>query len=106
MTAGTTEPIQPVEIERPRVDIREKVTGAARYLEDLPHPPGIAYAAAIRSPYSHATIVSVDSSGAAVHPRGPRGADRTPSPSTTCTSSPIHPTTASSRRTALASTGT
>src|SRR5581483_10672015 len=55
-------------IERPRVDIREKVTGAARYVEDLPDLPGIAYAAAIRSPYSHARIVGVDSSRATALP--------------------------------------
>lgn len=49
---------------RPRVDIRDKVTGRATYLEDLPVPEDTVYAAPLRSPYSHARIVSVDSSRA------------------------------------------
>jgi CO/xanthine dehydrogenase Mo-binding subunit len=48
-------------VERPRVDIREKVTGAARYVEDIPDLPGTVYAAAVRSPFSHAGILSIDS---------------------------------------------
>ena len=50
--------------DQPRVDIRDKVTGRATYVEDLPEPPGTLYAAAIRSPYSHAKIKSIDSSRA------------------------------------------
>jgi len=50
--------------EEPRVDSLEKVTGRARYVEDLPDLPGTVYAAALRSPYSHARILSVDSSRA------------------------------------------
>ncbi|MBM2811579.1 MAG: putative xanthine dehydrogenase subunit [Chloroflexi bacterium] len=50
--------------DRPRVDIRAKVTGAATYIEDVPELPGTAYAVAIRSPYSHARIVSIDTSRA------------------------------------------
>ena len=50
--------------DQPRVDIRDKVTGRAVYVEDLPEPPGTLHAAAIRSPYSHARILSIDSSRA------------------------------------------
>lgn len=44
-----------------RIDTREKVTGQALYVEDLPDLPGIAYGAPLQSPYAHARIVSVDS---------------------------------------------
>src|SRR4051794_29783032 len=54
--------------ERPRVDLRAKVTGQAQYLEDLPEPANVTYAATIRSPYSHAEIVSIDVSRAMALP--------------------------------------
>ena len=44
--------------------MRDKVTGAAQYVEDLPDLPGTAYGAALLSPYSHARIRSIDSSEA------------------------------------------
>lgn len=47
-----------------RIDARDKVTGQTKYVEDLPDLPETVYAAALRSPYSHARIVSVDSSRA------------------------------------------
>lgn len=47
-----------------RVDALAKVTGRAQYLEDLPELPGTLYAATVRSPYSHARIVSIDTSRA------------------------------------------
>jgi CO/xanthine dehydrogenase Mo-binding subunit len=50
--------------DAPRVDIRDKVTGRAVYLEDVPEPDGTLYAAAIRSPYSYARIGAIDSSRA------------------------------------------
>ncbi|MGH7831031.1 MAG: xanthine dehydrogenase family protein molybdopterin-binding subunit, partial [Candidatus Binatia bacterium] len=50
--------------DEPRIDAREKVTGAAKYVEDLPDLPGMAYAANLLSPYSHARILSIDSSQA------------------------------------------
>ncbi len=50
--------------DAPRVDSWEKITGAASYVEDLPELPGTVYAAPLQSPYSHARIVSVDSSRA------------------------------------------
>jgi len=48
----------------PRVDALAKVTGRAKYLEDLPELPGTLYAATVRSPYSHARIKSIDTSRA------------------------------------------
>src|SRR5438046_1905010 len=54
--------------ERPRVDVRAKVTGGAQYLEDLPEPANVAFAATIRSPYSHARIVAIDASRALALP--------------------------------------
>lgn len=59
-------PKRPVERweDAPRVDALEKVTGRAKYIEDLPDLPGTVYAAPLYSPYSHAPIISLDSSGA------------------------------------------
>ena len=50
--------------EHTRVDALEKVTGQAKFIDDLPHLPRMAFAAAFRSPYSHARILSIDSSEA------------------------------------------
>jgi CO/xanthine dehydrogenase Mo-binding subunit len=49
---------------QPRIDLREKVTGQAQYIEDLPDLPSTAYGATLLSPYSHARILSIDSSEA------------------------------------------
>jgi len=43
----------------PFVDAREKVTGRAKYLDDLSFP-GMLYGKILRSPYPHARIVNVD----------------------------------------------
>ncbi|HVA24824.1 MAG TPA: xanthine dehydrogenase family protein molybdopterin-binding subunit [Chloroflexota bacterium] len=56
-----------------RVDALAKVTGRAKYLEDLPELPGTLYAATVRSPYSHARIRAIDTSRAE-HLRGYAGA--------------------------------
>jgi CO/xanthine dehydrogenase Mo-binding subunit len=48
--------------DHPRIDGLDKVTGRAKYVEDLPELPGMAYAAPLLSPYSHARILSIDSS--------------------------------------------
>jgi CO/xanthine dehydrogenase Mo-binding subunit len=48
----------------PRIDALDKVTGRARFVEDLPELPGALFAASIRSPYSHALIRRIDSSAA------------------------------------------
>lgn len=77
MTAPTAAPPeapvrlpQPVELwlDQPRVDALDKVTGAARYVDDLPDPPGTVYVAPLRSPYAHARVVSIDSSPARALP--------------------------------------
>jgi len=44
--------------------LKDKVTGAAEYVEDLPDLPNTAYGATLLSPYSHARILSIDSSEA------------------------------------------
>lgn len=61
---------QPVETwaEEPRLDLREKVTGQAQYVDDLPALVGTVHAAAVRSPHSHARIVSIDASKALALP--------------------------------------
>src|SRR5688500_13228681 len=55
-------------IEEPRVDARDKVTGQAKYVEDLPDLPGMVHAACLRSPYSHARVVAIDTSRAEALP--------------------------------------
>jgi CO/xanthine dehydrogenase Mo-binding subunit len=52
----------------PRIDLRDKVTGQAQYIDDLPDLPLTAYAATLLSPYSHAKILSIDSSDAEKSP--------------------------------------
>jgi CO/xanthine dehydrogenase Mo-binding subunit len=54
--------------EEPRIDLRDKVTGRAQYVEDLPDLPLTAYGATLLSPYSHARILSIDSSEAESSP--------------------------------------
>ncbi len=56
-----------IELE-PRIDLREKVTGQAQYVEDLPDLPSTAYGATLLSPYAHARILSIDSSEAEKSP--------------------------------------
>jgi CO/xanthine dehydrogenase Mo-binding subunit len=48
----------------PRIDLKDKVTGQAQYVEDLPDLPNTAYGATLLSPYSHARILSIDSAEA------------------------------------------
>jgi CO/xanthine dehydrogenase Mo-binding subunit len=50
-----------------RIEGRDKVTGAARYAADVSRP-GMLHAAFVTSPYAHARIVSVDTSGARALP--------------------------------------
>jgi CO/xanthine dehydrogenase Mo-binding subunit len=49
---------------QPRIDLKEKVSGQALYIEDLPDLPSTAYGATLLSPYSHAKILSIDASEA------------------------------------------
>jgi CO/xanthine dehydrogenase Mo-binding subunit len=48
----------------PRIDLKDKVTGQALYIEDLPDLPDTAYGASLLSPYSHARILRIDASEA------------------------------------------
>jgi CO/xanthine dehydrogenase Mo-binding subunit len=48
----------------PRIDLRDKVTGKAHYIEDMPDLPATAYGATLLSPYSHARILSIDAAEA------------------------------------------
>jgi CO/xanthine dehydrogenase Mo-binding subunit len=48
----------------PRIDLRDKVTGEAQYVEDLPDLANTAYGVPILSPYSHARVISIDSTEA------------------------------------------
>jgi CO/xanthine dehydrogenase Mo-binding subunit len=52
----------------PRIDLKDKVTGQAQYVEDLPDLPNTAYGATLLSPYSHAKILSIDSTEAVKMP--------------------------------------
>ncbi len=61
--AAQRRPVEPW-VDEPRIDSLQKVTGQAKYIEDLPDLPGTVYAVALRSPYSHARIISMDSSRA------------------------------------------
>jgi CO/xanthine dehydrogenase Mo-binding subunit len=58
----------PLREERPRIDLRDKVTGKAQYIEDLPDLASTAYGATLLSPYSHARILRIDSSAAQSSP--------------------------------------
>jgi carbon-monoxide dehydrogenase large subunit len=61
---------QPVEAweDGARVDLYDKVTGRARYVDDLPGLPRMVYAVALRSSYAHARITSLDASRAEALP--------------------------------------
>lgn len=48
----------------PRIDLKDKVTGAAQYVEDLPDLPHTAFGATLLSPYSHARIRRIDAAEA------------------------------------------
>ncbi len=65
--AAPTRPVEAWEYG-PRIDLLEKVTGQAHYLDDIPDLPGTVYAWPIKSPYSHARVVSIDSSRAEALP--------------------------------------
>jgi CO/xanthine dehydrogenase Mo-binding subunit len=55
---------EPVGKSVPRIDIREKVTGAAVFADDLQFGPGLYFGRLVRSPHAHALIRSVDASQA------------------------------------------
>jgi CO/xanthine dehydrogenase Mo-binding subunit len=58
----------PVGDNVPRVDAREKVTGAAIFADDIQFGPGLLYARVKRSPHPHALIQSIDVSKAHLLP--------------------------------------
>ncbi len=47
-----------------RVDGVEKLTGAAKFTDDLQFGPGLLYGRLVRSPHAHARILSVDAAKA------------------------------------------
>ena len=54
---------------QPRIDLREKVTGQAQYIEDLPDLPSTAYRGNLAEPvFPRARILSIDSSSAEKSP--------------------------------------
>jgi len=55
---------EPVGKSVPRVDVHEKVTGAATFVDDIQFGPGLYYARLVRSPYAHALVKKVDVSKA------------------------------------------
>ncbi len=67
MTKDTTIP-SPVGESVPRIDAREKVTGAAKFADDLQFGPGLLYARIKRSPHPHALIKKIDVSRALALP--------------------------------------
>lgn len=48
----------------PRLDARDKVTGAARFVDDFHFGPTQLYAKILRSPHAHARIIGIDTSAA------------------------------------------
>jgi CO/xanthine dehydrogenase Mo-binding subunit len=54
----------PVGKSVPRIDVYEKVTGAATFADDMQFGPGLYYGRLVRSPYAHALIKHVDASKA------------------------------------------
>ena len=47
-----------------RIDGWEKVTGAARFADDLEFGPGLLHACIVESPHAHARILSIDTRAA------------------------------------------
>lgn len=69
MTIGIERPAgRETAVATPRTDLLEKVAGEAQFVDDLPDPPGTVYGVAIRSPHSHARLLSIDSSAALALP--------------------------------------
>lgn len=48
----------------PRIEGKEKITGATRFVDDLDFGPNLLYAYIVESPYAHAIIESIDASEA------------------------------------------
>jgi carbon-monoxide dehydrogenase large subunit len=61
MTPSTTDPVGK---SVRRVDIHEKVTGAAVFADDIQFGPGLYYGRLVHSPYAHALVKHIDASRA------------------------------------------
>jgi carbon-monoxide dehydrogenase large subunit len=68
MPTQTLNPTSPVGDEVTRIDALEKVTGEARFADDLPFGPNLLYGRIVRSPHPHALIKKVDVSKARALP--------------------------------------
>jgi CO/xanthine dehydrogenase Mo-binding subunit len=64
MNDGIQNPKSAIPEALPRIDLKDKVTGQAQYVEDLADLPNTAYGATLQSPYSHAKVLSIDSTEA------------------------------------------
>lgn len=64
----TMNPITPVGENIPRVDAVEKVTGAAKFADDMQFGPGLLYGRLVRSPHPHALIIKIDATKALALP--------------------------------------
>jgi len=51
-----------------RIDMEEKITGAALYADDLPFGPNLLHMSVLPSPHAHAEILSIDTSEAEKYP--------------------------------------
>src|SRR5512140_244543 len=67
MTDTTTVP-SPIGESIPRVDALDKVTGAARFADDLQFGPGLLYGRLVRSPHAHALVKKIDATRALALP--------------------------------------
>jgi len=68
MKAKTRDDLKVVGHSVQRVDGWEKITGAAKFTDDLEFGPALLYAAIVESPYAHARIKSLDASRALKEP--------------------------------------
>ena len=59
---------EPVGKSVPRIDVFEKVTGAAIYADDMQFGPGLYHGRLVRSPLAHALIKGIDASKALALP--------------------------------------
>jgi carbon-monoxide dehydrogenase large subunit len=64
----TTTLSSPVGESVPRIDAVDKVTGAAKFADDLQFGPGLLYGRLLRSPHPHALIKKIDASKALALP--------------------------------------
>ncbi|HEY5651594.1 MAG TPA: xanthine dehydrogenase family protein molybdopterin-binding subunit, partial [Acidimicrobiia bacterium] len=53
-----------VGVREPRIDGRDKVSGAAQFVDDLEFGPDLLHAAVVESSHAHARIVAIDTSRA------------------------------------------